>query len=143
MGKILNNIVDVFAIVGGLYAFYNIFVLRIFWKPKLYLNNGKLVCENDGRNTIIIEKITVIANSQSYIAKRIHTRMNKELQKTNIIFPSQSSEIEFDIDNQKFKSDVIKFDFRIGKRNKNCMIRISENDKILFINNRQMKTTPR
>jgi len=139
MDKILNNIVDVFAIVGGLYAFYNIFVLKIFWKPKLYLNNGKLVCENDGDKTIVIEMITAKSNANSYVAKNIRTRIGKELQKTNIIFCGQSCELEFDIEYDNFKSGLILVEYKYSDKTKNQTVKVRENEPVHFINNRQMK----
>lgn len=111
----MNKIVDIFAIVGGMYAFYNIFLKGRFWKPKLYLNNGRLVCVNDGKKEIVVKKIALTTNKKDCVAKKIRTVGNKKVQTTNIIYPTQSREIEFDIDIEKPKEGRISIEFQVDK----------------------------
>lgn len=133
----------VYTVCLGIFSFNKYYLKPKRWKPKFHLNNRRLVCVNDGEKEIIIETITAKTNSNSFEAKRIRTRQNKELQKTNIIYPKQSCELEFDIDFEQFKSGIIEIEYTVSGKTKNETINITEKDTIHFINNMRVKYIPR
>jgi len=144
------NLVEIGIIVGiissaclGIFSFYKYFLKWKLWKPNVYLNNGRLVFINDSKKEIIIIKITAVSNNDLHIAKQIRTKLGKEIQKTNIIYPNQFCEIEFDIDDDNFNSGIIIIEYQFDGNNKEYSIDLSDSDKVYFINNRRVRFSQR
>ena len=129
--------------IGGLFSFYHYYLKWKFWKPKIYLNNSRLVCVNDSKKEIVVIKITLFKNKKDWVAKKIRIVDNQKLQSTNIIYPAQSREIEFDIDIEKPKEGKISIEFQVDKKIIKCVIFFNKNTPTHFINNRQMRVIQR
>ena len=131
----------VVSVIGGFFAFYKYYLKWKYWKPKIHLDSGRLNFLNDGKNEIIITKITAISGGNKYIATQIRTIIGKEIQRANIIYPNQPVELEFDIDNHNFNTGQILIEYQIEGKVKSTIIELSKSDTVNFINNRSLKMT--
>lgn len=129
----------VFTVILGLFKFYKYYLKWKSRKPKIHLDSGKLTFINNGKNEIVVTKIIAISGSNQYIATRIRIKKGEETQPTNIIYPNQHVELEFDIDNHNFDSGQILIEYKIKGKVKSTIIELSKSDIVNFINNNNLE----
>ena len=128
----------VIGVIGVFFAFYKFYLKWKFWKLKIHLDSGRLTFINDGKNEIVVTNIIAISGSNQYIATRIRIKKGEETQPTNIIYPNQPVELEFDIENHNFDSGQILIEYKIEGKVKSTIIELSKSDIVNFINNNNL-----